>query len=338
LPIGFAERAIDELGRARAVPQPLGLFGDLLRVAPGPELARFFTETAPRPPATGEEAPLRVRYFGHACVLAESKRCSVLFDPIIPYQHGHGPARFGFDDLPPFIDYAVITHNHQDHAVLETLLQLRHRLRTLVVPANVPGHVADPSLKLMFQKLGFRDVRSLTDFEVLELDGGSLTALPFLGEHGDLDVCSKASYLLHLEGRSILCAADSNNIEPRLYRSIAEQFGKLDALFVGMECQGAPMSWLYGPLLSKPLLRKHDQTRRLDGSNASKVLDIVEHLKPGRVYVYAMGAEPWLGFISSIHYDEQSLPIVESNRLVAECRARGIFAERLYGCQRIELA
>jgi hypothetical protein len=43
-----------------------------------------------------------------------------------------------------------------------------------------------------------------------------------------------------------------------------------------------------------------------------------------------MGQEPWLTFLTSIQYTEQSRPIIDSNRLVAECRRRGIESERLY--------
>ena len=83
--------------------------------------------------------------------------------------------------------------------------------------------------------------------------------------------------------------------------------------------------------MTKPLLRKMDQSRRLDGSDHAKVLEIVERLKPSEVYVYAMGQEPWLTFLTSIKYTPQSRPIVESDKLVAECRNRGIVSERLFG-------
>ena len=189
----------------------------------------------------------------------------------------------------------------------------------------------------MLRKLGFRSVIALDSFESVEFEGGSITALPFLGEHADLDVQTKAAHLIRMSGTSILCAADSNNIEPQLYAHLAELTPGIDVLFLGMECQGAPMSWLYGPLFSKPILRKHDQSRRLDGSNFARAIDIVDRLRPRRVYVYAMGAEPWLSFISSIHYTDESEPIRESNALVEECRRRGLASERLFGCQELDV-
>jgi hypothetical protein len=102
-----------------------------------------------------------------------------------------------------------------------------------------------------------------------------------------------------------------------------------------MECDGAPMSWLYGALLSQPLKRGMDQSRRLSGSDRAQALPIVEALGPRRVFVYAMGQEPWCRFITSIEYTPQSPPIVESDALVAACRERGIEAARLYGCREL---
>jgi hypothetical protein len=108
-------------------------------------------------------------------------------------------------------------------------------------------------------------------------------------------------------------------------------------MFLGMECDGGPLSWLYGPLMTKPIARKQDQSRRLDGSNYEKAKDIVDRLNPQQVFVYAMGQEPWLTFLTSIQYTDQSRPIVDSNKLVEDCRNRGLESERLYGQKEIYL-
>ena len=60
-------------------------------------------------------------------------------------------------------------------------------------------------------------------------------------------------------------------------------------------------------------------------------MPLIDIFNPKEVYVYAMGQEPWLEFISSIKYTEESNPIIQSNRLVEECEKRGIIAERLFG-------
>jgi hypothetical protein len=44
-----------------------------------------------------------------------------------------------------------------------------------------------------------------------------------------------------------------------------------------------------------------------------------------------MGQEPWLGYIMSLKYTEESRPIIESNRLIQECSKHDISAERLFG-------
>jgi len=66
-------------------------------------------------------------------------------------------------------------------------------------------------------------------------------------------------------------------------------------------------------------------------------MEIINQLNPAQVYVYAMGQEPWLTFLTSIQYTDESRPIVESNKLVAECLDRGITSERLFGHKEVVL-
>jgi hypothetical protein len=51
-----------------------------------------------------------------------------------------------------------------------------------------------------------------------------------------------------------------------------------------------------------------------------------------------MGQEPWLNYVMSIKYTKDSRPIVHSNRLIQECRSRGMNAERLFGEKEILLS
>ena len=221
--------------------------------------------------------------------------------------------------------------------MFETLLQLRHKIKNIIVPRNNGGGLADPSLKLILQSIGFSQVRELDELEEIKVNGGFITGIPFLGEHADLNIRTKIAYLVSLEGKSVICAADSNNLDPQLYENIHKLFGDVDAVFLGMECDGGPLSWLYGPLLTKPLSRKIDQSRRLNGSNFEKAMDLVNRLHPKQVYVYAMGQEPWLTFLTSIQYTEQSRPIVDSSKLVELCKRQGIESERLFGHKEIFL-
>jgi L-ascorbate metabolism protein UlaG (beta-lactamase superfamily) len=338
LSIPFRAEALDELFKMKFEPQPLAYVKEILNLNES-ELAlssSFFTEE-PRESFRYEEDAVRIRYFGHACILIESKGTSIMIDPLVSYENKAGIPRFTYSDLPPAIDYVLITHSHQDHCVLETLLQLRHKIKNVIVPKNNGGGLADPSLKLVLRNLGFKQVSELDEMETIEIDGGSITGLPFLGEHADLNIRTKLAHLVTLRDRSILCAADSNNVEPKLYEHIQRMVGDVDILFLGMECDGGPLSWLYGPLLTKPFARKLDQSRRLNGSDYEKGMDIIKRLHPTQVYVYAMGQEPWLTYLTSIQYTQESHPIIDSNKLIQDCRSRGLISERLYGQKEIRI-
>ncbi len=331
--------SIDDLFRLKTAPRPWTDIKDLLEIPDSAdELMLSFLTPAPStqyPSYTG--SGVRWRYFGHACILIESQGVSMLFDPVLSYTYENNVSRYTYLDLPESIDYVLITHNHQDHVLFETLLQIRHKVKNIVVPRNGGGHIQDPSLKLLLENVGFTNVIEVEEMREIRESGVQITALPFFGEHADLDIQTKMAWLIRIGQHSLMFVADSCNIEPRLYEHIHREVGDIDALFLGMECDGAPLSWLYGPLLSYPLDRTMDHSRRLAGSNAEQGLHIVNCFNCSEVYVYAMGQEPWLNYISSIKYTEQSRPIVESNRLIDICRQNGVLAERLFGEKEILL-
>ena len=331
LPIPFASKALDELFRMRHTPQPFGFIKEVLGVKDEDEelFASFFTEEVQPQGQRYDGDDIRIRYLGHASLLIETSKTSILCDPVISYNDCLDVDRYTYPDLPDTIDYVVITHNHQDHCMFETLLQLRHKIKQIIVPKN-SGRLEDPSLKMILQTIGFSNVVEIDEMETLEVTDGSITSLPFFGEHADLSIRTKTAFLVNLKGRTILIAADSNNIEPKLYQHLHELFGDMDIVFLGMECDGAPLTWLYGPLMTKPLARKLDHSRRFDGSDYAKGIALIDQLQPREAYVYAMGQEPWLTYLTSIRYTDESRPIVESNKLVEDCRSRGIVSERLY--------
>ena len=335
----FRDPAFDELFRLKREPQPYDYIKEVFGITGEDEalFSSFFTHEAPGDAVKCNDEGMVVRYLGHACILVESEEISILCDPVISYRDSTDDGRYTYCDLPDVLDYVLITHNHADHCMFETLLQLRHKIKQIIVPRNNGGSLVDPSLKLVLQNIGFDNVSEIDEMESIPVPGGSITGLPFLGEHADLNIRSKTAHLINLHGKSVLCAADSNNIEPRLYQHVHEIVGDVDLLFLGMECDGAPLSWLYGPLLTAPVSRTVDQSRRLDGSNFERGMSIVEQLNPKQVYVYAMGLEPWLTYLTSIQYTDQSRPIIESSKLVDECRRRGLVAERLFGQKDIYL-
>ena len=309
-----------------------------LREQDAARFAGFLTTKQPRPYQRYTGSGARWRYFGHACILLETATTSILLDPVLSYTYETDVSRYTYEDLPEMIDYVIITHNHQDHILFETLLQLRHRTRNIIVPRNSGGFLQDPSLKLLLRHCGFPNVIEIEEMEELRFDNGSIQSIPFFGEHGDLSVQTKSAWLVRLGKHSMLFAADSCNISPELYDHVHRETGDIDVLFVGMECDGAPMSWIYGPLLTQKIERQKDHSRRLAGSNYDRAHNMVERFRCKEVYVYAMGQEPWLNHVMSIKYTEQSNPIVQSNQLLEYCRNRGVIAERLFGEKEILLS
>ena len=335
----FRSLVIDKLFELKYKPAPLAEIKEMLQL--GPEDAQrfhaFLTTEAPKPYQSYDRPGARWRYFGHACILLESAGVSVLLDPVLSYTYESDISRYTYQDLPPIIDYVLITHNHQDHILFETLLQLRHRIQHIVVPRNSGGALQDPSLRLLLQQCGFQSVIEVAELEQIPIGCGTITALPFLGEHGDLNVQTKAAWHLDINGHTLVFAADSCNISPKMYEHIHRLMGDVEVLFVGMECHGAPMSWIYGPLLTQRIEREKDHSRRLAGSDYERARAIIDQFHCKEVYVYAMGQEPWLNYVMSVKYTETSKPILESNKLVKYCQENGIIAERLYGEKEILL-
>jgi len=339
LRLPYDDECIDDLFRLKASPGTWAEIKEMLRIPDAQdELMRSFLTAEPPSRYTPYDGPgVRWRYFGHACILIESNGKSLLFDPVLSYTYENNISRYTYLDLPETIDYVLITHDHQDHILFETLLQIRHKVKTIIVPRSAGGHLQDPSLKLLLENCGFRNVIEISEMEEIHDGGIHITGLPFFGEHADLDIRSKMAWLVKIGQHSLLFAADSCNIEPRLYELLQREIGDVDALFLGMECDGAPLSWLYGPLLTQRVERAMDESRRLAGSNYEQAIAIVELFNCREAYVYAMGQEPWLNYVMSIKYTEQSRPIVESNRLIKTCQERGIIAERLFGEKEILL-
>lgn len=340
LKVPFDHPFIDALFAMRATPQTQAeiraLLGDAQMLGGLPFEKLFTTKAPPSIPDRPPPGELRIRYFGHACVLFETSQVAILADPVISYAYPSEIPRYTMQDLPEHIDYVVITHSHQDHLHLETLLQLRHKIGQILVPKNNGGSLADPSLKLLLRHVGFPSVTEMEDLDGIDLpDGGRLEALPFLGEHADMNIRSKAAYFLNLVGKRIIVGADSSNLDPNLYRHLHHLTGDIHMMFLGMECVGGPMSWLYGPLLSKPLNRKKDHSRRFTGCDFKAASAITDLLNVGEIYIYAMGSEPWLNYFMSVNLNETSKPIVEANKLIEHCNKKNSHCERLFGCKEI---
>ncbi len=336
----FDRPEVDDLYRLDTCPRPLGRIRELLGLAPRDErrLLPLLTDD-PLPPAkrwagTG----LRLRYFGHASVLIEWQGVSILTDPFIPVipEQG-GIERLTFGDLPSRIDYVLITHEHHDHFVFESLLRLRHRIGTLVVPRSSGIFYGDTSLKLLARKLGFKHVQEVEALDSIPVSGGEIIAVPFLGEHCDLPH-GKTTYVVRAGHEQILFAADSSCLDRQLYRHIRELLGPIRTVFIGMECIGAPLTWVYGPLLPKQPEHSHSQSRRSHASDAAAALDLLQAVQAQRVYLYALGREPWLKYFLAFDPTEDDPYMREVRKLLEATRAQGFLdAQLLFGRKELYL-
>ncbi|MEU6687201.1 MBL fold metallo-hydrolase [Streptomyces sp. NPDC046832] len=333
LDIPFRHEGLAELFRTRVRPTTLGHLREALGLddTQAGQLSHMLSEEPSLAEDRHIESGGRIRYFGHACLVMQTPQAAIVTDPFISADSTAGD-RYTLDDLPDFIDLVLITHGHQDHIVLETLLQLRGRVGAIVVPRSSRGNLADPNMALMLKSQGF-PVIEVDDFDEIEFPGGKVTATPFLGEHCDLDIRAKSTYWVRLADKNVFAGADSSGIEPSLYRYIKQELGTADYAFLGMECDGAPLTWLYQALLTIPITKKMSNSRKLSGSNAEQAAAIMTELGAKEAYVYAMGEEPWLGHVMATTYTPDTYQIKQIEEFMTWCADRGIKAGHLYGQQ-----
>jgi L-ascorbate metabolism protein UlaG (beta-lactamase superfamily) len=332
--VTFADHVVDELFRLDTHPSSLDNIEEIIANTNLTVdcLKPFLTEDlSPISPAWKEKR-IRLRYFGHACVLVEWNGVSVLTDACVPTVPELGGAeRFTFRDLPERIDFVLITHNHHDHYVIDTLLRLRHRIGCLVVPKSHGILFGDVSLKLLSAKLGFSRVIELDNLESVAFDGGEIVGVPFLGEHADLSL-GKTGYVVRCGRERILFAADSDCLDSSIYRRISKTIGPVQTAFVSVELDGAPLSWVNGPLLPRQPSPRVDKKRRNHACDSRRALSMIEALESKRTYVYAMGIEPWTEYLLGALTTPDSARWHESELFLSCAQARGVWpAELLRG-------
>jgi L-ascorbate metabolism protein UlaG (beta-lactamase superfamily) len=331
LRIPFRHPGLEELFKSRAYGTTLSRLREMLALDDD-EAAALGRLMAEQPDLSADrhiDSGARIRYFNHACLVLQTPEAAIITDPWISAD-ASATDRFTYRDLPDHIDLALITHGHQDHIVLETLLALRGRIGTVVVPRASRGNMADPSIALYLSHLGL-PVTEVDDFSEVEFPGGTVIATPFLGEHADLDIRAKSTYCVRLGGRTLFVGADSSGIDPGLYGYMRGHVGQVDMAFLGMECAGAPLTWLYQGLLTKPVTKKMSDSRTLSGSNAEQAAGIMTELGAREAYVYAMGEESWLGHVMATTYNEDSYQLKQVAEFMTWCADHGVKSDHLLG-------
>jgi L-ascorbate metabolism protein UlaG (beta-lactamase superfamily) len=331
LPIPFRHPGLAELVRSRVHGTTLPRLREMLEL--GDDEAEAISRLLAQQPSLAPDRHVagggRIRYFGHACLVMQTPEAAIVTDPWVSSESSASD-RFTYRDLPDHIDLVLITHGHQDHIVLETLLALRGRVGSVVVPRASRGNLADPSLALYLSHLGL-PVTEVDDFSEVEFPGGKVIATPFLGEHADLDIRAKSTYCVRFAGRTAFVGADSSGVDPVIYRYIRDHVGDVDVAFLGMECAGAPLTWLYGALLTQPITKKMSDSRTLSGSNAQQAAAIMTELHASEAYVYAMGEEHWLRHVMATSYNDDSYQLKQVDEFMAWCADHGVKSDHLFG-------
>jgi L-ascorbate metabolism protein UlaG (beta-lactamase superfamily) len=256
-----------------------------------------------------ESSTLRgpVTFVGHATVLLSGPRTKILIDPfLLPrsenFPKGYQPLTHG--DFEP--DAILITHSHQDHFHIDSLLRLG-RDTPIFVP-DVP-HESALSVDMMYRlnELGFSRVRALRWNEEVTLGDFRVIALPFYGEQPTTEwVLSHEvrnignNYLIEGQGRRYAFVADAGRDHLGDVRSLAteafERYGAIDVLFGGYR------SWSLYPIqyaiTSVPQYMVFTPpplwgTRQQIMNDAHALLDTAERWHARYVVPYADGGAPW---------------------------------------------
>jgi len=152
-----------------------------------------------------------------------------------------------------------------------------------------------------------------------------------LGEHNDLP-SAKTAYVVQLASHSILFAADSNCLDASMYEHVRKTTGPVDILFVGMEFVGAPLNWVYGPILPIASEHRHSQERRSSGCNADHATKLARALQCRQVFIYALGREPWIRHLLGINPSDDDIYMIEVKKFMESLiHDTSIKAERLFG-------
>jgi hypothetical protein len=116
----------------------------------------------------------------------------------------------------------------------------------------------------------------------------SITGLPFFGEHADLDIQTKLAWLVKIGPHAFLFAADSCNIEPRLYEHIHREVGDVGCIvsWYGMRWRASKLA--LRPLLTQRVERAMDESSRVAGSNYEQSKSIVDLFHCGKFM-----SRPW---------------------------------------------
>ncbi|MGV9316437.1 MBL fold metallo-hydrolase [Streptomyces sp. NPDC003691] len=237
------------------------------------------------------EAGGRIRYFGHACLVLQTPRGAVVTDPFISAD-GDGSNRWTHADLPDFIDLVLVTHGHHHRIVLETLLRLRGRIGTVVVPRSSRGDPGGPGTGPFLGRLGFPVVEA-GDHGEFRFPGGRVVTVPVPDPSGEPAAGGRSAYWVEFAGRSVFIGTDARGTDPEPYRRVRRRLGPVDYAFLAMDPGGVPLTARLCEALMVRLGLAGPDPGTEPGPGAEQAAVITAELGAGAAYVHTCGEEPW---------------------------------------------
>ncbi len=252
---------------------------------------------APPGPDLEATAP-QITWLGHAGVLIQTPKASVLVDPLFfsisEPELPHEQPRFDPRALPK-IDAVFITHGDNDHLNPNSLAML-----PVDTPIYIPRVGAQPApyqvdMGGMLQVLGFQNIYQLDEGTRATIKDIRVTAYPFVGESWGLDL-AKLTYLVEADDKRVFCSADAA-LMPETYRMLDDE-GPVDLALMGVsgcaESYVMPQGLGYGNFYQDwvPKVQHNEWVQHCAGPK--EALESLEIFEPRYAFGYAAGGAPYI--------------------------------------------
>lgn len=218
---------------------------------------------------------VRIEYVTHASLLLKSEQVSLLTDPFYFFDDliASFLCHFPYRDLEPdhfgHLDYVFCSHIHDDHCHKETMLALKDRIGTLLLPAGKP----DFADKL--RAYGFETIVFLEN-EVTQLLTGGVSVTNYHDKNG-----VDTALVIEMDGKTVLHQNDCR-LDRETFERMAERF-KIDYAFV----PHTGNQELYPLLLPRPEATWRELSRAREEAGVAEFVENLRILKPRLVIPYS---------------------------------------------------
>ncbi len=195
-------------------------------------------------------------WFGHSSYLLHLGEKNFLIDPVFSGNASPVPmstrAFKGSDYYKsqhmPEIDYLIITHDHYDHLDYKTVVELKDKVKKVIVPLGVGEH---------FEYWGYdsKNIIELEWEEDVQLEEGikisSETSRHSAGRFLKFNQALWSSYVLTINGRNFFLGADGCYGEH--FKEIGEKYGDFEVVF--LENGQYNLHWKYSHMFPEDTLK-----------------------------------------------------------------------------------